>query len=218
MFLGETAATQVCRRLRAEETAALADAAFALGDVTPRMMLAVVDQFVRRLAREGFLPQTGGEFVERVVCAAADAEHAAPLRRKLDAARRLEQLRRQDPRVVAAVVAKEHPQTIALIASLLAPEAAAAVVENLPPEVRATVVRRIGRMAPAAPGAVDDLLAALHGELANAAAQFTVSTGSARAAAAIVGKMNRSAAAAILRQLAGDDPELAERIERGEEE
>ena len=113
---------------------------------------------------------------------------------------------------IIAVIEAEHPQVGAAILADVEPDRAAALMQGLPPALQEDVVRRMARLGPIGPIAIDELGRFLN-EAATKPAPVPVER-SARvtAAAAILGKMAKPADQALLRAIGKRDKALAQDI------
>ena len=114
---------------------------------------------------------------------------------------------------VAALVAEEHPQVAATILSRVDAGVAARALADLPDAEAADLLHRVATLAPVSSAALDDLAVAIEARLATATTETATTVGGASAVAAILNRVDRTAANRTLKSLARLDKRLAARID-----
>ena len=123
-------------------------------------------------------------------------------------------LQKVDSENLLTFIIDEHPQTIALIVSHLKPSQGAEVVNGLPPERQIAVIRRIATMQQTSPEVIKEVEKGLENRMSSMMNQKLENTGGVGSVAEILNVIDRQTGRDILDNLAQDDPELVDEIQR----
>lgn len=215
MLLADDQAAQIIEELSPREIEMLGKAMVGLSEVGSDEAEGALNRFVEAARNHSVMRVDGTERARSVLTKAlgdgpGDAVMAklapgAPTAQIIP----LKWMRDED---IIAVIEAEHPQVGAAILADVEPDRAAALMQGLPPALQEDVVRRMARLGPIGPIAIDELGRFLN-EAATKPAPVPVER-SARvtAAAAILGKMAKPADQALLRAIGKRDKALAQDI------
>jgi flagellar motor switch protein FliG len=160
MLVGEEEAAAILQKLDPDEVRSLGKAMFNVADVSEAEVEIVLDDFVFK-ARE----RTGISFdpaprIESMMNKALGPERASGvLARVMPAsqAASIEWLDWFEPEEIAGMIESEHPQIAAVLLANLDPEIAAKVFEHLPEAAQPQILRRIAKLGPIPPEAIETL-------------------------------------------------------------
>jgi flagellar motor switch protein FliG len=175
---------------------------------------AVIEDACQRLGRRDVLAVGGLEYVRELLAHAFGREVADEWIRRLQGDhgpqpfRLLAEARAED---VAELLRDEHPQVAALVLSHLPADLAAGVLEQWPAEEQADLLRRIARVEPVLPRALEVLEARLLQRFVERGGGYRRPHG-LDAAVAMLNKVERATERQVLKGLADVDPPLAETI------
>ncbi len=212
----ETAAA-VLKNLSEQDLTVLTREMHALGRLDPKVTRAVLNEFsIRAAADSGSISVDPTVLRERLVLALGP-DTAKGLLREIGVDDDLEAvfgpLAELSPEDLYQALADEHPQTAALVLGQMPPKQAAAVVQLFQPEIQVDVIRRMSAGVHA-----DDRVLKRIGELIRS----KVSAGTEgrrgpddpryKRVAEVVNLLGQDAEERILKELADDEPELADKI------
>jgi len=123
-------------------------------------------------------------------------------------------LQKVDSENLLTFIIDEHPQTIALIVAHLRPSQGADIVNGLPPERQIAVIRRIATMQQTSPEIIKEVEKGLENRMSSVMSQKLENTGGVGSVAEILNVIDRQTGRNIMDNLAQDDPELVEEIQR----
>jgi len=120
------------------------------------------------------------------------------------------------PKVLLNLIQYVHPQIIALILTHLEPDKAWIILENLPFELLGDVSGRIATLDRVSPEIIREIEQALEKKLAQSGEDSLdyIAVDGVENIVKILNHADSDSREQILREIAGDDPELAEVIER----
>jgi len=124
----------------------------------------------------------------------------------------IDSLQKADPQALAKVVHREHPQTIALIMSHVGPSHAAKLLEALPAKSRPEVLRRMATLDQISPEVVNKIARTIGTKLRLLGEASLEAYGGVRAVAEVLNRVESSNGEVILKQMAEDEPNLAQTI------
>jgi flagellar motor switch protein FliG len=125
----------------------------------------------------------------------------------------LELLQWYEPDEIAAMIDAEHPQIAAVLLAHLDPEIAAKVFEHLPEAAQPQILRRIARLGPVPPEAIDTLKTMLTNRSGTRKKSASVQMGGTREAAKILSGARKVTELRVMPKLAKIDKEVAKAIE-----
>jgi flagellar motor switch protein FliG len=118
------------------------------------------------------------------------------------------------PEHLFEVIKEEHPQTIAIILAHLKPDKASEVITQLPDAIKSEVAIRIASLGKIASEIVAEISRALEDELKNKQTTTTQDTGGVRCIADILNQITDGSSESILREIAENNPDLADQIKQ----
>ena len=215
MLLADDQAAQIIEELSPREIEMLGKAMVGLSEVGSDEAEGALNRFVEAARNHSVMRVDGTERARSVLTKALGDGRGDAVMAKLAPGAPTAQItplkwmRDED---IIAVIEAEHPQVGTAILADVEPDRAAALMQGLPPALQEDVVRRMARLGPIGPIAVDELGRFLN-EAATKPAPVPVER-SARvtAAAAILGKMAKPADQVLLRAIGKRDKALAQDI------
>jgi flagellar motor switch protein FliG len=123
-------------------------------------------------------------------------------------------LKKVDPQNVVTYVNDEHPQTIALILSHLPPAYGAQIIARLSPEHQTTVIERIARMEQTDLEVIKQVEEGLESRMVSVMSQQFENAGGVSSVVDILKVADRTTERDLLKNMAREDPELADEIRR----
>jgi flagellar motor switch protein FliG len=216
MLVGEEEAAAILQKLDPEEVRNLGKAMFTVADVSEAEVEQVLDDFTFK-ARE----RTGVQFdpaphIEGIMTRALGPERAESVLARIapsDAGNGLEMLAWFEPEEIAKMVETEHPQIAAVLLVNLDPDTAAKVFEYLPESVQPQILRRVAKLGPVPPEAIETLKAMLASRSAGAKKSPGLQLGGTREAAKIMSAARKITEQRVMPKLAKIDKEVARAIE-----
>jgi len=218
MLVGEEEAAAILQKLDPEEVRSLGKAMFNVADVSEAEVEIVLDDFVFK-ARE----RTGVTFdpaprIESIMTKALGPERASGvLARVMPAsqAASIEWLDWFEPEEIAGMIENEHPQIAAVLLANLDPDIAAKVFEHLPEAVQPQILRRIAKLGPVPPEAIETLKTMLQGRAGMGGRKSSggLQLGGTREAAKILSGARKITEQRVMPKLAKIDREVARAIE-----
>jgi flagellar motor switch protein FliG len=118
-----------------------------------------------------------------------------------------------EPEEIAKMVETEHPQIAAVLLVNLDPDVAAKVFEHLPEAVQPQILRRVAKLGPVPPEAIETLKAMLATRSAGAKKSPGLLLGGTREAAKILSGARKVTEQRVMPKLAKIDKEVARAIE-----
>lgn len=218
MLVGEEEAAAILQKLDPEEVRSLGKAMFNVADVSEAEVELVLDDFVFK-ARE----RTGVSFdpapkIESIMTRALGPERAESVLSRVmpaQAAASIEWLDWFEPEEIAGMIEEEHPQIAAVLLANLDPDIAAKVFEHLPEAVQPQILRRIAKLGPIPPEAIETLKTMLQRRAGAGSRKPTsgLQLGGTREAAKILSGARKVTEQRVMPKLAKIDRELARAIE-----
>ena len=217
MLVGEEEAAAILQKLDPEEVRQLGKAMFEVADVSEAEVEQVLDDFTWKARTRTGVSFDPGPHIENVMTRALGAERAESVLARITPPTQsggLELLQWYEPAEIAAMVETEHPQIAAVLLVNLEPDIAAQVFENLPEALQPQILRRVAKLGPVPPEAIETLktMLASRGGAAkkpNSGLQL----GGTREAAKILQGARKATEARVMPKLAKIDREVAKAIE-----
>lgn len=215
MYLDREVARSLLRQLDDDDVRAVGLAMGSIENVDPAIIEAVIGDFVRDLHEVSMMPQSGPDFVSKVLPELLDDERRVELlpiiNRRVN--KEFEQfISMRPPASVAAMLRDEHPQTQAVALCLMGHENAAAVLKHLPEESKTAITVRMARLKRIPGELADDVIEALRSALGKQDDHLEL--GGVDRTARILGRMSRNDNGAILEGVSDEDPDLADSLRR----
>ncbi|MBI5179514.1 MAG: flagellar motor switch protein FliG [Nitrospinae bacterium] len=218
--LGDSLASKVLGQLSEKEIQQVGNYMSFMENVEPEQMELVVKDFFKSLeGGEGGMLAGGREYLRKMLERTMDPTRVNEVLSKIAAPGQTEELgggleaiRHLDPKTVANFLRNEYPQTVAIVLAHLDPAQGAEILKNLPERFRSEIVLRIATMERVSPSVVADLDRALATEFQSAGAMEGSRLGGVDTVAEIVNNLDHNMEMAILAEIDGYNPELAESI------
>ncbi len=215
MYLDREVARSLLRQLDDDDVRAVGLAMGSIENVDPAVIEAVIGDLVRDLHEVSMMPQSGPDFVSKVLPELLDDERRVELlpiiNRRVN--KEFEQfISMRPPASVAAMLRDEHPQTQAVALCLMGHENAAAVLKHLPEESKTAITVRMARLKRIPGELADDVIEALRSALGKQDDHLEL--GGVDRTARILGRMSRNDNGAILEGVSDEDPDLADSLRR----
>lgn len=216
MLVGEEEAAAILQKLDPDEVRDLGRAMFTVADVSEAEVEQVLDDFVFKARGRSSIVFDPRPQVEGMMTRALGADRAEGVLARIvpaESAARLEQLQWFEPEEIASMIAEEHPQIAAVLLAQLDPEVAAQVFEHLPPDAQPQILRRIAKLGPVPPEAIETLKAMLARHAGGARKSIGLQMGGTREAAKILSGARKVTEQRVMPKLAKIDREVARAIE-----
>jgi flagellar motor switch protein FliG len=218
--LGDTLASKVLTQMNEKEIQQVGNYMSFMDNVEPAQIELVVRDFFDAMeGGEGGMLAGGREYLRKMLERTMDPAKVGEILSKIAAPGQTEELgggleavRHLDPKTVAAFLRNEYPQTAAIVLAHLDAAQAAEILKNLPDRFRAEIILRIATMERVNPSVVVDLDRALATEFQSAGAMEGSRLGGVDTVAEIVNNLDHNMEMAILAEIDGVNPELAEGI------
>jgi flagellar motor switch protein FliG len=216
MLVGEEEAAAILQKLDPDEVRDLGRAMFTVADVSEAEVEQVLDDFVFKARGRSAIVFDPRPQVEGMMTRALGADRAEGVLARIvpvEATARLEQLQWFEPEEIAAMIAEEHPQIAAVLLAQLDPEVAAQVFEHLPQDSQPQILRRVAKLGPVPPEAIETLKAMLASRASSGRKSIGLQMGGTREAAKILSGARKVTEQRVMPKLAKIDREVAKAIE-----
>ncbi len=215
MAMGEQFMADVFRTLDEKEIREVGAAMNRLPRVDPKVVQALLGDFLDRLKDEA-TPLIGGENItRRALTVALGEEGASALVEELEKAKEpvpFERVKNVDPKTLASFIKNEHPQTISVIMAHLPQAKAAEVLREFPENLQYDVVMRVSNLDVIPPGIVEEIDGVLQREILSTEGLEARQLGGVEAVAEMLNNVDKATEEAIFARLEEENPELAEQI------
>ncbi|WP_109808062.1 flagellar motor switch protein FliG [Sphingosinithalassobacter portus] len=217
MLVGEEEAASILQKLDPEEVRSLGKAMFAVADVSEMEVEQVLDDFVYKARARTGIRFDPGPRIEGMMTKALGPERAESVLARIMPAQQqsgIELLEWFEPDEIASMIETEHPQIAAVLLANLDPDIAAKVFEALPEAAQPQILRRVARLGPVPPDAIEELKAMLQTR-AGARKKPTagLQLGGTREAAKILSGARKATEARVMPRLSKIDKKVAKEIE-----
>ncbi|MES2444460.1 MAG: flagellar motor switch protein FliG [Pseudomonadota bacterium] len=218
MLVGEEEAASILQKLDPEEVRQLGKAMFAVADVSEAEVEQVLDDFTYKARERTGITFDPGPKIENMMNKALGKERAESVLARImpaQASASIELLEWFEPAEIAGMIEAEHPQIAAVLLANLDPDIAAKVFEHLPEAVQPQILRRIAKLGPVPPEAIETLKAMLQTRVGTATKKPNagLQLGGTREAAKILAGARKSVEIKVMPKLAKIDREVAKAIE-----
>lgn len=218
MLVGEEEAAAILQKLDPEEVRQLGRAMFEVADVSEAEVEQVLDDFTYKARSRTGVTFDPGPQIENMMTRALGPERAESVLSRImpvQAACNIELLEWFEPAEIAAMIETEHPQIAAVLLANLAPDIAAQVFENLPEAAQPQILRRIAKLGPVPPEAIDTLKTMLATRAGAGAGKKPsgLQMGGTREAAKILQGARKATEVRVMPKLAKIDRDVARAIE-----
>lgn len=217
MLVDEEEAASILQKLDPEEVRQLGKAMYDVADVSEAEVEQVLDDFTWKARSRTGVTFDPGPKIETMMNKALGPERAESVLARImpaQAAVNIELLEWFDPTEIANMIETEHPQIAAVLLANLDPDIAAKVFEHLPDAMQPQILRRIAKLGPVPPEAIETLKVMLQSR-AGAAKKPSqgLMMGGTREAAKILSGARKSVEQKVMPKLAKIDREVAKAIE-----
>lgn len=215
MLLADDQAAQIVEELSPREIEMLGKAMVALNEVGSDEAEGALNRFVESARNYSSMRVDGTERARTVITRALGDDRGDAVMAKLAPAgpsaqiTPLKWMRDED---VIAVIEREHPQVGTVILADVEPERAAILIQALTPAQQEDIVRRMTRLRPVGPLAIEELSRLLGDGAAKPAPVAIERSARVTAAAAILSKMPKPSDQVLLRAIGKRDKGLAQDI------
>lgn len=216
MLVDEEEAAGILQKLDPEEVRQLGKAMFAVADVSEAEVETVLDDFVVKARGRNSISFDPAPRIETMMTKALGPDMAQSVLARImppQAAANIELLEWFEPDEIAAMIEAEHPQIAAVLLANLDPDIAAQVFEHLPESAQPQILRRIARLGPVPPEAIDTLRTMLATRAGATRRSSALQLGGTREAARILQGARKVTEARVMPRLARIDREVAKAIE-----
>lgn len=216
MLVGEEEAAAILQKLDPEEVRQLGKAMFEVADVSEAEVEQVLDDFVYKARDRTTISFNPGPQIEGMMTRALGADRAESVLSRIapqKAGTGLELLQWFEPEEIASMVEAEHPQIAAVLLVNLDPDVAAQVFEHLPEAVQPQILRRVAKLGPVPPEAIETLKSMLANRATTAKKSPGLMLGGTREAAKILQGARKTTEARVMPKLAKIDRDVARAIE-----
>ncbi|RYY27311.1 MAG: flagellar motor switch protein FliG [Sphingomonadales bacterium] len=216
MLVGEEEAAAILQQLDPEEVRNLGKAMFAVADVSEAEVEQVLDDFTFKARERTSIQFDPAPKIEGIMTRALGAERAESVLARISpsqASAGLEMLAWFEPEEIAKMIETEHPQIAAVLLVNLDPDVAAKVYEHLPEAAQPQILRRVAKLGPVPPEAIETLKDMLASRSTMARKSAGLQLGGTREAAKILSGARRVTEQRVMPKLAKIDKEVARAIE-----
>ena len=216
LAIGEENAAKILKKLNEYELHALSNEMAALGELSPKEIDEIANEFLKELGEEHSIG-VGIENIKNILEKAFGKEKAEELIKKVGtplSKQPFYTLMNVDPKMIANFIKSEHPQTIAVILAHLEPQQAAKTLSFLPESLQPEVIYRIAKLETVSPEVVKELEEALEEEVRSAGGTESHQVGGIEPVAEIMNNVPKEIEEKIMSNIEEKDEELAEEIRR----
>ena len=216
MLVGEEEAAAILQQLDPEEVRNLGKAMFTVADVSEAEVEQVLDDFTYKARERTSVQFDPAPRIHGIMNRALGSERAESVLARIippQGSAGLEMLAWFEPEEIAKMVETEHPQIAAVLLVNLDPDVAAKVFEFLPEAVQPQILRRVAKLGPVPPEAIETLRTMLASRATIAKKSPGLMLGGTREAAKIMSAARRVTEQRVMPKLAKIDKEVARAIE-----
>jgi flagellar motor switch protein FliG len=218
MLVGEEEAAAILQKLDPDEVRDLGKAMFEVADVSEAEVEQVLDDFTIKARDRTSIQFDPAPKVEGMMTRALGPERAGNVLAKImpvQAGTGLEMLQWFEPEEIAAMIETEHPQIAAVLLANLDPDIAALVFDALPEAVQPQILRRVAKLGPVPPEAIETLKTMIANRSASAGGKRSagLQLGGTREAAKILSGARKITEQRVMPKLAKIDRDVARAIE-----
>lgn len=212
--MGEEKAAEVMKHMEPKQVEKVVMRMTALNHITPEQLQEAMYNFQEASSHETSIATSSKGFIKKTLVNAFGEEKANNvLDKTLGDYSGIEFLQWQDAKAVSSIIRDEHPQIIAVILTHIDSEQAAAIVEELPSEVRQKVMRRIAKIGPVSPQALQELNTILEASSKDIRSYKKFSKGGAEMVAGIMNFVNGDVEEEFMSDLSQFDEKISEKIQ-----
>lgn len=217
MLVGEEEAAAILQKLDPDEVRELGRAMFTVADVSEAEVEQVLEDFTDKARERTTIAFDPTPRIEGMMTRALGPQRAESVLARITPpearAGGLEALAWFEADEIAEMVAGEHPQVAAVLLANLDPDIAAKVFEHLPETNQPQILRRVARLGPVAPAAIQTLKDMLATHAGGDRRPAGLQLGGTREAAKILSGTRKITERKVMPRLAKLDRETARAIE-----
>lgn len=200
LSIDEDAMVEIFRHMEPYEVEQITNHMSRMEKVAAEDVRAVLDEFDRKAATPDIIPQAN---LKRVLSKALGEHQAA-----------VKVLQELDPRTVLNLIGNEHPQIVAFIIAHLLPTVAVQVLAGVPEAERTDVLLRIIHLESSSAEVISDIEEVIKNKMASMRGLGGQKVGGIQVAIDLLNQMDHGSMNAVLATIAGEDPTLAEEIDK----
>jgi flagellar motor switch protein FliG len=217
MFIGESAAAQLLKKLSPEEIKQLGSSMCNLQDVKKELLEEILLEFGQMFSSKDAVLTTGDDFFLSLLPNVLEKDKADEVLFRIEKEREeipFKYVREVDPKVLAGFIKTEHPQTIAIILAHLGSEKAGQILAQLSEPLQFEVVNRVARLEMVPPDLLREVDKVLEEELLSVGKASNQILGGVQVAAEMLNNCDKRTEETILHALENYDEELAEKVRK----
>ncbi len=212
--MGEQRAAQVLKHMEAKQVEKVVMKMADLKHVTPEEANKAVQDFNQASSHETSLGVESKGFIKNTLVNAFGEEKAGSvLDKTFSDCNGIDFLQWQDATAVSSLIRDEHPQIIAVILTHIDGEKAADIIAELPSETRQEVMRRIVKIGPISPQALQELNSILEESAKEIRSYKKFSKGGAELAANIMNYVKGELEEEFMTNLTEFDGDISEKVQ-----
>jgi flagellar motor switch protein FliG len=215
MLVGEEEAAAILQKLDPDEVRSLGKAMYDVADVSEAEVEQVLDDFVYKARERTHVSFDPTPQIEGMMTRALGPERAGSVLARImpPPSAGIDTLDWFEPEEIAAAISAEHPQVAAVVLAHLDPDVAAKVFEMLPDALQPQLLRRVAKLGPIQPEAIETLRDMLAARTAAPQRHSGLQLGGTREAAKILSSARKITEQKVMPKLAKIDREVARAIE-----
>jgi flagellar motor switch protein FliG len=217
LTLGEDFTADVFRRLEDYEIKVLGRSMSRINNVTPDVVQAVIEEFIRELTSPTDLRLRGDQFLKSTISKAIAEDRAEGLLEEISSETGpipFSTLRGVDAKVLGNFIKNEHPQTVALILAHLDPDVAAQILSEFSEQMQVDVMFRVAELDQVPRQVIEEVENVLNEEITALGTVGTQKVGGSQTVAEILNQVDQATENAILSKIEEDKMELANEIRK----
>lgn len=213
--VGEEGAAAVMKHMAPKEVQRVGEAMAGLVDVSNEQIVAVVQDFSKKVNQVSSIGIGASDFTQRVMVQALGENRARSMLNKVmqgNSSKGIDALKWMDARSVAGLIKNEHPQIIAIVLASLEGDHAAQIMSLLPVATKTDVMLRIARLDLVDPAALQELDLVLEKQLGNSQEFPPRTVDGMNTAAAILNYLDSPSESELLGLITEADGDLGAKI------
>jgi flagellar motor switch protein FliG len=215
--LGPERSSEVFKHLKEDEIEQLTLEIANIKYVEPADREKVLEEFYRICLAQEYISEGGIEYAKEILEKAIGSQKAVEIINRLSASlqvRPFDFVRKAEPTQLLNFIQKENPQVIALVLAYLKPQQAATILSALPQEIQAEVAQRIATMDRTSPEVIKEVEKILEKNLSSLLLEDYTLAGGLQTIVDILNNVDRGTEKYIMETLEIKDVQLAENIKK----
>ncbi len=215
--LGPERSSEVFKHLKEDEIEQLTLEIANIKYVEPADREKVLEEFYRICLAQEYISEGGIEYAKEILEKAIGSQKAVEIINRLSASlqvRPFDFVRKAEPTQLLNFIQKENPQVIALVLAYLKPQQAATILSALPQEIQAEVAQRIATMDRTSPEVIKEIEKILEKNLSSLLLEDYTLAGGLQTIVDILNNVDRGTEKYIMETLEIKDVQLAENIKK----